>query len=261
MGARRLLSYPLSLAVVVAALIAATGGWIAWWNYRSGLANIRTLASGLFDQVARQTAGSTEAFLDRAPPAAAALAGIVAIDEGGPDALALRCLAVLRANEGFAWVSYSDRDGRFTGALRTKTGFRINRSSIVDGATVRREHEVAADGTLVPIRPVAATAYDPRTRPFYALAAAAPQGVWTPPYVFAGQLVPGITYALPHRAAGPGGELRGVFTIDFDLARLSDLARELRFSPGGRVVVLSGDIVLAHPTAPIVRPARGGGEP
>src|SRR5689334_6173693 len=59
-GARRLFSYPLSLAVVVAALIAATGGWIAWWNYRSGLENTRMLADELFSRVARQTAVSTE---------------------------------------------------------------------------------------------------------------------------------------------------------------------------------------------------------
>ncbi|MEO8843445.1 MAG: hypothetical protein ABI591_09260 [Kofleriaceae bacterium] len=35
--ARVRFSYPLSLAVVVATLIAITGGWIAWSNYRSGV--------------------------------------------------------------------------------------------------------------------------------------------------------------------------------------------------------------------------------
>jgi adenylate cyclase len=80
--------------------------------------------------------------------------------------------------------------------------------------------------------------------------------VWTPPYVFEGQNVPGITYALPRYE---GGALRGVLTIDFDLARLSALARELRFSPNGRVVVLTADdVVLAHPTAPVVAAGAGG---
>jgi adenylate cyclase len=258
MRARRLFSYPLSLAVVVAALIAFTGGWIAWWNYRAGLANIRSLAAGLFDQVARQAATGTESFLLRAPPAAATLAGLAALDEQDlpTEALARRFVAALRANAGFSWVSYSDEAGTFTGALRTSAGtLRVNRSRIADGKTVLEEDDVADDGSWRPARREADTGYDPRTRPFYRLAAAARRGVWTPPYVFEGQNVPGITYALPLYR---GGALRGVFTIDFDLARLSELARELRFSPNGRVVVLTADdIVLAHPTAPVVTAAAG----
>src|SRR4051812_31617288 len=70
---RRLVSYPLSLALVVAALVTLTGGWIAWWNYRSGLENTRSLAFDLFGNVARQTEVATEAFLAKAPPAAETL--------------------------------------------------------------------------------------------------------------------------------------------------------------------------------------------
>jgi adenylate cyclase len=258
MRARRLFSYPVSLSVVVAMLIAFTGGWIAWWNYRAGLANIRSLAADLFDQVARGAAGETEAFLLRARPAAAALDGLAALDDAAvtSDAIAQRFVAVLRANPGFSWVSYSDRNGTFTGALRTPAGtLRVNQSKIVDGKTILDEHDVAADGRWTPSRHDDDTKYDPRQRPFYQLAVAAKRGVWTPPYVFEGQNVPGITYALPHMRAG---ELAGVFTIDFDLARLSELTRELRFSPHGRVVVLTNDdVVLAHPSAPVVSTAAG----
>jgi adenylate cyclase len=268
MRTRRLFSYPLSLAVVVAALIAFTGGWIAWWNYRAGLANIRSLAAGLFDQVARQAAAGTEAFLLRAPPAAATLAELAALDplDVTTEALARRFVAALRANAGFSWVSYSDETGAFTGAFRTKAGsIRVNRSSIAFGKTVLEEHDVAADGSWHPARRELDTGYDPRARPFYRLAARARRGVWTPPYVFEGQNVPGITYARPIYSGAPGaaasaagGALRGVLTIDFDLARLSELARELRFSPHGRVVVLTADdIVLAHPTAPVVAATAG----
>ena len=251
MGARRLVSYPLSLAVVVAALIAATGGWIAWWNYRAGLENIRTLASGLFDQVARQTATSTEAFVRRAPPAAEGLAGIVALDrpQTSSDVMARRCIAVLRANEDFAWVSYSDKLGTFTGAFRAEDKIRVNRSHIEGGKTLFVEHELTDDGALVPVRQGDDTNYDPRTRPFYKLVAQSKQAAWTPPYVFA-ENVPGITYAVPFFA---DGGLEGVFTIDFDLGRLSELARTLQFSPNGRVVIVSDEqIVLAHPTVSIV---------
>ena len=46
-------------------LIALTGGWIAWWNYRSGEANVRALADSLFDQNSRETAADAEAALGR----------------------------------------------------------------------------------------------------------------------------------------------------------------------------------------------------
>lgn len=262
MAERRLFSYPISLAVVIAALIAFTGGWIAWWNYRSGLANIRSLAAGLFDQVARQAAGGTEAFLMRAPPAAATLAGLAETDgdqQPSSEVLARRFAAVLRANSAFSWVSYSDDSGAFTGAFRTPRGVRVNRSQIVVGPdgpkTVLEEHDVAEDGTWQLARREPDTGYDPRQRAFFKLAATARRGIWTPPYVFEGENVPGITYALPDLRAG---QVRGVFTIDFSLARLSELMRELRFSPNGRVVVLAADgTVLAHPSAPVVGQTAG----
>ena len=259
MRVRRLFSYPISLAVVVAALIAFTGAWIAWWNYRAGLANIRSLAAGLFDQVARGAVRGTEAFLMRGPPAGSALAGLTALDASDvpSDVLAGRVLATLRANPGFSWVSYSDRRGAFTGAVRAAGGaLRVNQSHLVDGKTVLDEHDVAADGSWTPARHAEDTGYDPRARAFYQLAAAAGHGVWTPPYVFEGQNVPGITYALP---LVRDGQVAGVFTVDFDLARLSALTRELQFSPNGRVLVLSSDdTVLAHPSAAVVSTDAGG---
>ncbi|HLL25921.1 MAG TPA: cache domain-containing protein, partial [Kofleriaceae bacterium] len=255
MGARRLFSYPISLAVVVAALIAATGGWIAWWNYRAGLANIRDLAGSLFDQVARQTASSTEAYVRRAPPAAESLATIVALDrpQTSSDMMARRCIAVLRANAGFAWVSYADTRGTFTGAFRAGDKIRVNRSVIEGGTTRFVEHELGADDVLVPFREGQST-YDPRTRPYWKLVAKAKRAAWTPPYVFA-ENVPGITYAVP---MFDEGQLEGVFTIDFDLGRLSELARTLQFSPNGRVVIVSDEeIVLAHPTVSLIANVDG----
>lgn len=252
MRRRRLFSYPLSLALVVATLVSVTGGWIAWWNYRAGLANTRALAGSLFDQIAEQTAEGTGAFLMRAPPAAEALAGLAALD--GPDVdasgLARRYLAVLAANPDFTWVSYSDAAGTFTGAYRSPAGVRVNQSRIVDGKTVLDEHDVDPAGAWKLFRHDPDTGYDPRTRPFYLLAAKTRAGAWTEPYVFAGQNVPGITYAQPVIA---GGELRGVITIDFDLARLSALVRSMHPGVHGRVAIVADDgVVLAHPFAPVV---------
>jgi len=242
---RRTFSYPLSLAVVIAALVAGAGGWVAWWNYRAGLDNTRDLANTLFAQVGQQTADAAGAFLSHAPPAAEALRNLAAADPGASsDARARRLLDILRANPSFTWVSYSDASGAFVGAYRpTPTTLRINRSSIgADGRTTLDEHDVLADGSWKLARHADDTKYDPRTRPFYQLAMQAGRGVWTAPYVFAGQNVPGVTFALP--AEG------GVFTIDFDLARLSQLVRSLAPSEHGRVAIVADDnSVVAHPTA------------
>ena len=118
--ARRRFSYPLSLAIVVATLIALTGGWIAWWNYRSGVDNVRALAASLFDQISREAGNETTAFVMRAPPAAETLAGLARADGSPPTQLELshRFEALLRANPSFAWVSYGDARGAFTGVHR-----------------------------------------------------------------------------------------------------------------------------------------------
>ena len=267
---RRQYSYPLSLALVVATLVSITGGWIAWFNYRSGRANATATAGDLFDQVAHETAVESGAFLMRAPPAAATLRGIAELDSADvtSDALARRFTAVLAANPTFTWVSYSDAAGTFTGAYHPSTSAtRVNQSHLEGGKTVLDEHDVAADGTWTQGKHDDDSKYDPRTRPFYALAVAARHGTWTPPYVFVmparadgspGDRVPGITYAEPLRDAH--GAVRGVFTIDFDLARLSALVAALHVSPHGRVVILDEDgHVLAHPTEPLVALQPGAG--
>jgi hypothetical protein len=197
--ARRTFSYPISLAVVVAMLIAITGGFIAWWNYRTGVDNVRQLAGRLFDQIARETKGQAEAFLEHAPPAAAVIASMAAREPASDEDALDRCISVLRANPGFKWVTYSLPDGRFMGAYREGTAIRINRSHLVDGKTIVDEHEIRPDGMLQLIKRDDDGKYDPRTRPFWALAAATMKGgAWTPPYVF-NEGVPGITYTIAVR--------------------------------------------------------------
>ncbi len=250
MSRRRLFSYPLSLALVVAGLVSITGGWIAWWNYRASLANTRELAGMLFDQVAHQTAEATAAFLDQAPPAAQTLGNF---PDAPSDELARRFLAVLRANPGFAWVSYGDAHGAFTGVHRIDGVIAVNQSSFVDGKVVVAEHDIDPSGAWTPANHGAVQNYDPRTRPFYQLAAREHRAAWTEPYRFGGKDGPGITYAQP---IYDGDTLRGVLTIDFDLLHLSSLIRSLHVSEHGQVAIVSSTgTLIAHPTLPLVDPA------
>jgi adenylate cyclase len=250
--ARRTFSYPISLAIVVAMLIAITGGFIAWWNYRTGVDNVRQLAGRLFDRIADDTKTRTEAFLERAMTAATGLdvADLYPFDE---TTSVKAFVKVLEADPNLKWVSYSHQDGEFRGVYRERVGdrweYRYNHSKIVDGNTVLDEFRL--DGEVwVLIKHEDDTKYDPRERPFYKLAVAAGGGgVWTPPYVFA-EKVPGITYAFTKRR---DGQIAGVYTLDYDLAQLSELTRQLKFSEHGTVAITTGDgILLAHPTSPVV---------
>jgi adenylate cyclase len=268
---RRQYSYPLSLAVVVALLVTSTGGWISWWNYRSGRANATASAGDLFDQVAQKIGRESAAFLALAPPATHTLHGLADLDPPDltSDALARRLTAVLVANPTLTWVAQSDASGTFTGAYRpSEGGLRINQSHITPaGKTVLDEHDVGSDGAWTLSKHEDDSGYDPRTRPFYVQAAAAKHPVWTPPYVFAmpkkpdgspGDRVPGITYAEPMLAAD-GSSVRGVITVDFDLAHLSELVARLAVSDHGRAVILAADdTVIAHPTEKLVAPGADG---
>ena len=156
-GRRRLVSYPLSLALVVATLVALSGGFIAWWNYRSGKANVAELSRTLFDQVARQTAAlpATSSAARRQPRGAEPARGSTGGSPRGMDRATL--LAVLSANSGFSG-SWSDPRAALAvpaapGGLRTKP------------QRDRRRQDASDDSTS---RPTAVALREPRTTPLAA---------------------------------------------------------------------------------------------
>jgi adenylate cyclase len=158
---------------------------------------------------------------------------------------------VLRANVGFEWATFGDEHGSFVGAERRKNELRTNKSRIgEDGKTHVVEHVVASDGT----KTVAAenvNDYDPRKRPYYALAKNDKGRVWTPPYIFFNEGMPGITCAAP--VYRKDGTLRGVVTVDFGLEILSDFVRDLHLSPHSVVFLYTAEeAILAHPSLHLV---------
>jgi hypothetical protein len=157
-------------------------------------------------------------------------------------------------------VTYSERDGSFAGVYRTADGkLRLNASRVVDGKTARDDSELAPDGSWRRIGRADDTKYDPRARPFWKLAEAAKRRVWTEPYVFFDQAVPGITCAAP--VLDGAGAVRGVLTVDFDLNTLSQFVAALELSSRGRVFVFTPDgKLIAHPTVRAVE-RRGAGRP
>lgn len=247
----------LSLLVIAAsvAILAA--------SYAMTRRTVTRLTGDLFREVSRQSVLETRSRLQTAVPALEMLGGLMAHELAGADneRIARVLLEVLRANPSFAWVSWSDEYGSFTGVWRSPEGrLRVNRSVIAGGKTRLVEHEVAADGGWTVVREEADTGYDPRKRPFYEAAKAAGRRAWTAPYVFY-EGIPGITCAQPHFSKT--GRLLGVLTIDFDLNGLSSFMKQADLSPHGKVFLFTpGGKVIAHPSVQVVNrdPLRKGGE-
>jgi hypothetical protein len=195
-------SYRVSLIVAIPMLVLATGGVIATRTFVASRDTVRGLADDLFREVAQKTVERTQSHLARAIPAIE-LAGLLAKDGTlaapgrDPDLVGRQLLPILRANPGFSWVTYSERDGSFAGVYPTADGkLRLNASRVVDGKTARDDSELAPDGSWRRIGRADDTKYDPRARPFWKLAEAAKRRVWTEPYVF-------------FRSGGPRDHLRG----------------------------------------------------
>ncbi len=243
------LSFRAKLVLGVCGLVLLTGVMVLWLAHRSAKASTETLTASVFREVSGRAATHTRGFVLRAAPVVETLAQLA--DKGlainDHDRLAPPLLAVLKANPGLSWVSYSDERGTFTGAYRTPEGrMQIARSSIVHGRTKRVEYDVLPDGTQKLFKTDDETGYDPRKRPFYIGAKEAGRLVWLPPYVFYFQWVPGITCAVPVKDAS--GKFRGVLTSDFDLNALSDFVSGLSVSEHSRVFLFTSDeILLAHP--------------
>jgi adenylate cyclase len=252
-GAFRL-SYRLSLVVAIPLLVVATGGLIVGRTYGSTRAVVDALTRDLFREVSRQTVARTRAHVAAAVPAIELLDGLARGRAEAPAASDLlpQLEVVARANPGFSWVSYGDEAGSFAGVFRATDGaLHSNESRIEDGKTRLRVLDLDAPGGPRVVRAEEDTGYDPRARPFYAAARARAGRVWLPPYVFYEQGVPGVTCARAHR--GPGGALRGVFTVDFDLNALSEFVRSLALSPRGEVVLFTPErALLAHPRVRVV---------
>jgi sigma-B regulation protein RsbU (phosphoserine phosphatase) len=245
----RSLSFRAKLVLGVCGLVLFTGAVVLWLAHRSAKSSTEVLTASVFREVSGRAAAHTRGFVLRAAPVVESLAQLadkgLAVDD--PDRLAPQLLAVLKANPGLSWVSYSDESGAFTGAYRPPEGaLRINHSHIANGKTKLVEWEVLPDGTRKPFKTVDDSGYDPRVRPFYVEAKRAGRLVWLPPYVFYWQWVPGITCAVPVKDAA--GKLRGVLTADFDLNALSDFVAGLSVSEHSRVFLFTSDeMLLAHP--------------
>lgn len=251
---RRGFTFRANLITGVCALVLLTGLSVILVISSSYRKTSAALANDLFGKASDHAVTQARAFVLRAVPLAETLGELAGngLELSDSDALARQLTDVLSANPGLTWISYGDESGNFTGAYRPADSqhLRVNQSRIVNGATKLVEHDVLEDGTWQVFRREEDTGYDPRQRPFYQKAKAAERLVWLEPYVFYDQGGPGVTCARP---VYRDGALRGVLTVDFDLATLSRFVATLTVSPNSRFFLFTPDgDVLACPGADTV---------
>ncbi len=153
---------------------------------------------------------------------------------------------LLQRGPAIALVSLADTRGNYVLKRRNDSGG-IDTKSIRNDPPprlvtwVRRD----ADGTVTGTEEDPADTFDPRRRPWFIAAAAAPGVIWTEPYIFFTDRVPGVTAAFGYRR---GGELRAVFGVDIRLDALGEFLSRLEIGQSGRAIIIDrAGFIVAHP--------------
>ncbi len=170
--------------------------------------------------------------------------------------VALPLRHMVRGRAGVSYTSISFPDGTFVGGFVDADGiFRFQVSRVLAEHTEERVYDYGPRGTLV-LREVRISHYDPRERPFYRLALASREPVWTEPYPFARTGDTGITRTV---AVRQGPLLHAVLTIDFDVRRLSPLLVRRDAHAERPILFDEAGTILADPQLGLeARPARAG---
>jgi adenylate cyclase len=244
----RRVQYRVGLGVTVSLLLASTVALVAW----ASLANTRAAIVQLTDEQVRELLTSLDLrvreHLQSAVTAAELSEKLLrsAVLREDRDVLARHFTEVLRANPTFAWASYSDELGNFTGAYRAPDGsLNVSQTTVKDGGSLL-DAKVRDDATWLRHYEPAANDYDPRDEEFYKAAKAAGKLVWIGPVIFYDEGLPGITCANPRFAKN--GSLLGVLTVDFNVNFLSDFISTLHFGTHGKVFIFDENRhVIAYP--------------
>lgn len=173
-----------------------------------------------------------------------------------PARVAFPLRRMIHGRPGASYISVSFPDGTFEGAFVDEDEtVRFQVSRILNDHTEERVYDYG-DREQLSLREVRKSQYDPRTRPFYALALGAKGKVWTEPYAFARTGDTGITRTSALRMGG--STEHAVLTIDFDVRRLSPLLVRSEARPERPILFDREGTILADPQVRLHRgPIQG----
>ena len=243
---------PLGVLTILPLLVAAVGLFLTVVGQRALRESNLAMATDRIDEETTLVARSIGMALEQSDSILDRLSALARDhDPTQPDAPVAHALRdLMQGHAGVSYVSISFPDGTFQGVYRdVEDGkVRFQDARVTPAGTVVKRFSLLGHSELEPYREER-TDYDPRTRPFYALAAAASGPIWTKPYPFFKTHYTGITRAkaVILNAARGRPELHAVVTVDFDVAALSAILG--RISRGGATTLLyaSDGTVLAYP--------------
>lgn len=255
----RRLQYRVGLGVTVSLLIGGAIASVSW----ASLANTRAAIVQLTDEQVHGLLTGLDTRVQNHLQSAMIAAqlseklmsnGVLRQDQ---DVLARHFTEILRANPAFAWASYSDAMGDFTGAYRAPDGsLHVSQTTLKGNGRVH-DYTAGAGGAWERHYEESVNDYDPRDEEFYKAAQQARKLVWVGPVIFYDEGVPGITCADPRYSKE--GKLLGVLTVDFNLNFLSDFVSQLHFGKSGKVFMFDQDRhVIAFPGLRLVENAGQG---
>jgi adenylate cyclase len=255
----RRVQYRVGLGVTVSLLLASAVGLVAW----TSIANTRKAILELTGEQVRELLVSLDLRVrDHLQDAVTAAQlsekllsnGVLKEDQ---DALARHFTEVLRTNPTFAWASYSDAMGDFTGAYRAPdASLHVSQTTLKASARIH-DYTAGENGAWERHYEEIANDYDPRDEEFYKAAARAGKVTWIGPVIFYDEGLPGITCANPRFAKD--GRLLGVLSVDFNVNFLSDFIGNLRFGKHGKVFMFDeAGHVIAFPGIQLIEQAGQG---
>lgn len=166
-------------------------------------------------------------------------------------------LETLLAEPDVASICFANPAGDCTWLLRNAGRLEVGRAS---GTDAHRAVELVMhpDGSTDP-EPIRTYTYDPRERPWYKLAIAAPRPLWTPVYFWFGAAgadsTTGAGYTRTIRDAS--GQVLGVLVIDITLSRTGDFLRSLPLASRGAIFILDDQDLLVAASDSAVNSADG----
>lgn len=267
----RALASPWAILIVFPAIVTLTGVFLTATGQDSLRENSTQMAQEHLHDQAHLAAVRIGAALEASDPVLTQLEAAVrtASADSPPEVLGPILRDLFRGRAGMSYISASFADGTFQGAYIDDDNvirFQISRVT-PDGWTEKVVYDYGPGRTLTK-RSSSRSDYDPRERSFFALAADTPGRVWTEPYAFAGTNYTGITRAFAVRgparpaplpgappqpvappAAGSTGALHAVITVDFDVARLSEVLGRLLIHERRALLVDTNGVLLADPRA------------
>jgi serine/threonine protein kinase len=242
---------PVGVLTLLPLLVAAIGLFLTLVGQRALRDSNLTMAGDRIDEETTLLARSIGAALEESDPVMDRLASVAREHDTilSFDRVAHTLRDLMQGRAGVSYISISFPDGTFQGAYRDQDGeTRFQDARVTPKGTVVKRYSLIGHERLEPYFEELSD-YDPRTRPFYALAVSSGQRVWTKPYPFFKTHYTGITRAeaLFEKGARGAPELHAVITVDFDVTALSAILS--RISTGGAITLLytNDGTVLAYP--------------